>query len=544
MTKKIVVVGSTNVDKVLNVEKYALPGETLAINTYQQSHGGGKGANQAIAAARSGADTTFITKLGNDDDAKMMVQGFKDDGMHVDDLITTNDQETGKAYITVDKSGQNSIYVYGGANMSMTPEDVDAHKDAIVNADRIIAQLEIPIPAIIEAFKIAKANGVQTILNPAPAKQLPEELLKLTDIITPNESEAATLTDIEVKSEVSMLDNAMYFFKKGIKMVIITVGGRGAFFATPSDHALIPPFPAKVVDTTAAGDTFIGSLASQLDLDLSNIRQAMLYASHASSLTIQVAGAQNSIPTREEILNVIHKDSITKEEIEKQKAQAAAYAATLVPDHIVLGLGSGTTSAYFVKAINKRINEEKLDIQCVATSVGTEKLAESLGMKMLDVNTIDQVDLTVDGADVVDKKLNGIKGGGAALLFEKLVADMSKKNIWIVDQSKYTDSLGGHIVPVEVIPFGGMGVFRYLKDNGYKPEFRFKDNGDILETDSGNYLINMTIPKDANLEKLSEDLKKRTGVVEHGLFLNVCDELIIGGDKIKTIKRSELKDNE
>lgn len=539
--KKIVVVGSTNVDKVLNVEKYALPGETLAINTYQQSHGGGKGANQAIAAARSGADTTFITKLGNDEDAKMMVKGFKADGMNIDDVITTTDQETGKAYITVDKSGQNSIYVYGGANMAMTPTDVDAHKSAIINADRVIAQLEIPVPAVIEAFKIAKEHGVQTILNPAPAKELPEELLKLTDIITPNESEAATLTGIEVKDETSMLANAKFFFERGIKMVIITVGGRGSFFATPDDHALIPPFPAKVVDTTAAGDTFIGSLASQLEIDLSNIRKAMLYASHASSLTIQVAGAQNSIPTREAILNVINQDQMTKTEIEKQKAQAAAYAAKLVPDHIVLGLGSGTTAAYFVKAINQRINDEHLDIQCVATSVGTEKLAEKLGMRMLDVNTIDQVDLTVDGADVVDYQLNGIKGGGAALLFEKLVADMSKQNIWIVDQSKYTDSLAGHILPIEVIPFGGMGVFRYLKENGYQPEFRFKDNGDVLETDSGNYLINIIIPKDADLEKLSIDLKKQTGVVEHGLFLNVCDELIIGGDQIKAIKRSDLK---
>ena len=461
--------------------------------------------------------------------------------MNIDDVITTTDQETGKAYITVDKSGQNSIYVYGGANMAMTPTDVDAHKSAIINADRVIAQLEIPVPAVIEAFKIAKEHGVQTILNPAPAKELPEELLKLTDIITPNESEAATLTGIEVKDETSMLANAKFFFERGIKMVIITVGGRGSFFATPDDHALIPPFPAKVVDTTAAGDTFIGSLASQLEIDLSNIRKAMLYASHASSLTIQVAGAQNSIPTREAILNVINQDQMTKTEIEKQKAQAAAYAAKLVPDHIVLGLGSGTTAAYFVKAINQRINDEHLDIQCVATSVGTEKLAEKLGMRMLDVNTIDQVDLTVDGADVVDYQLNGIKGGGAALLFEKLVADMSKQNIWIVDQSKYTDSLAGHILPIEVIPFGGMGVFRYLKENGYQPEFRFKDNGDVLETDSGNYLINIIIPKDADLEKLSIDLKKQTGVVEHGLFLNVCDELIIGGDQIKTIKRSDLK---
>lgn len=537
MNKKIVVVGSTNVDKVLNVEKYALPGETLAIDTYQQSHGGGKGANQAIAAARSNAETTFITKLGNDDDAKLMMDGFKADHMNVDHVITTDEHETGKAYITVDKTGQNSIYVYGGANMAMTAEDVAAHADAIKNADRVIAQLEIPIPAIIEAFKIAKANHVQTILNPAPAKELPDELLKLTDVITPNETEAATLTGIEVEDEVSMLDNAMAFFKKGIQMVIITVGSRGSFFATPLEHAFVPAFKVKAVDTTAAGDTFIGALASQLELDNSNIKEAMLYANHASSLTVQIAGAQNSIPTQAQIKSVIKADTISEKEIEKEKQAAAEYVAAKIPDNIVLGLGSGTTSAYFVKAMHDRIEKEGLHIECVATSVGTQSLAESLGMNMLDVNTIDEVDIVVDGADAVDENLNGIKGGGAALLFEKLVANMSKKSIWIVDSTKPMKSLSGQTLPVEVVPFGGMGVFRYLKDNGYEPNFRFQDNGDILETESGNYLINIKIPKDADLAKLAKALKEQTGVVEHGLFLNICDEMVVGTDPIKVVKR-------
>ncbi|KID42457.1 ribokinase [Fructilactobacillus fructivorans] len=537
MSKKVVVIGSTNVDKVLNVDKYALPGETLAVENHQESHGGGKGANQAIAAARSGADTTFITKLGDDEDAKFMIEGFKKDGMNIDSVITTQARQTGQAYITVDSTGQNSIYVYGGANMSMTPADVDQHEDAIKNADRAIAQLEIPVPTIIEAFKIAKKNEVQTILNPAPAKKLPEELLQLTDIITPNETEAEALTGIKVIDDDSMMKNAEYFFKLGIRMVIITVGDKGSFYATPASHAFIPAFKVKAVDTTAAGDTFIGALASRLDLNSANIRDAMLYANHASSLTVQVAGAQNSIPYEKDVLDVISKTSKTKEAIEKEKKQAAEYAAAQVPNHIVLGLGSGSTAAYFVKAINERIKKEGLDIQCVATSVGTEKLAESLGMPMLDVNTIDRVDLTVDGADAVDDKLNGIKGGGAALLFEKLVATMSDKNIWIVDSTKYHKTLAGQKLPVEVIPFGGMGVFRYLNEAGYKPEFRFRDDGDILQTDSGNYLIDITIPDDADLAKLAHNLKNYTGVVEHGLFLNICDQLIIGGDKVRVIDR-------
>ncbi|USS88338.1 ribokinase [Fructilactobacillus hinvesii] len=539
--KNVVVVGSTNVDKVLNVEKYALPGETLAINSYQQSHGGGKGANQAIAAARSGAQTTFITKLGNDEDGKQMLTGFQNDHINIDHLVTTDQAQTGKAYITVDKSGQNSIYVYGGANMELTASDVEAHQEVIAQADRVIAQLEIPLEAIIAAFKIAKAHGVQTILNPAPAKELPEELLRLTDVITPNETEAQTLTGIEVADEVSMLDNAMVFFSKGISMVIITVGSKGAFYATPQAHGFIPAFKVKAVDTTAAGDTFIGALASQLEMDNSNIEDAMLYANRASSLTVQVAGAQNSIPTRKQVEAANQKTDHTHEQIEREKEQAAQYVAARIPNHIVLGLGSGTTAAYFVKAIHDRIEKEHLDIECVATSVGTQQLAEKLGMRMLDVNTIDAVELTVDGADIVDDHLDGIKGGGAALLFEKLVANMSKRNVWIVDPRKPRHTLEGQMLPVEVVPFGGMGVFRYLRDHGYQPAFRFQENGDILATDSGNYLIDITIPKDADLQALSENLKKQTGVVEHGLFLNICDEMVVGGDQVKVVKREDLK---
>ncbi|USS93114.1 ribokinase [Fructilactobacillus ixorae] len=537
MEKKIVVVGSTNVDKVLNVPKYALPGETLAIDSYQQAHGGGKGANQAITAARSGAVTTFITKLGNDEDGQAMVAGFARDQINVDHLVTTDQAQTGQAYITVYQSGQNSIYVYGGANMELTAADVNAQADVIAQADRVIAQLEIPLPAILAAFRIAKQHGVQTILNPAPARELPAELLRLTDVITPNETEAQTLTGIEVTDEVSMLDNAMAFFSLGITMVIITVGAKGAFYATPQAHGFIPAFKVKAIDTTAAGDTFIGALATQLDLDNHNIEDAMLYANRASSLTVQTAGAQNSIPTRDQIVAANQKRTHSKERIEREKQQAAQSVAAWIPDHIVLGLGSGTTAAYFVQAIHDRIEAEHLDIECVATSVGTQQLAEQLGMRMLDVNTIDTVDITVDGADVVDDHLDGIKGGGAALLFEKLVANMSNRNIWIVDSSKPRKSLAGQMLPVEVIPFGGMGVFRYLRDHGYQPAFCFRDNGDILATDSGNYLIDITIPKGADLPDLAANLKKQTGVVEHGLFLNVCDELVIGGDEVQVIKR-------
>lgn len=302
MTKNIVVIGSTNVDKVLNVERYAQPGETLSVTSPQVIKGGGKGANQAIAAARSGAKTTFISKLGTEGNADFMVEGFKEDGINTDSLIWTDKYETGQAYITVEGSGQNTIYVYGGANMAMTPADVDQLGDVIGQADTIIAQLEIPTDTIIEAFRIAREHGVKTILNPAPAKQLPEQLIVLTDIIVPNETEAALLSGIEVTDEQSLMQNAQYFFDKGIQSVIITLGEKGSFYATAQDHGVVKPQKVtNVVDTTAAGDTFIGALSTHLENDLSNLTTAMAYASQASALTIQTQGAQNSIPTTAQI---------------------------------------------------------------------------------------------------------------------------------------------------------------------------------------------------------------------------------------------------
>lgn len=212
MTNKVVILGSTNVDQFLTVERYAQPGETLHVEEAQKAFGGGKGANQAIATARMQADTTFITKIGTDGVADFILEDFKVAHIDTSYIIKTAEAKTGQAFITVNAEGQNTIYVYGGANMTMTPEDVINAKDAIINADFVVAQLEVPIPAIISAFEIAKAHGVTTVLNPAPAKALPNELLSLIDIIVPNETEAELLSGIKVTNEQSMKDNANYFY--------------------------------------------------------------------------------------------------------------------------------------------------------------------------------------------------------------------------------------------------------------------------------------------------------------------------------------------
>ncbi|HII0949491.1 TPA: ribokinase [Staphylococcus aureus] len=304
MTNKVVILGSTNVDQFLTVERYAQPGETLHVEEAQKAFGGGKGANQAIATARMQADTTFITKIGTDGVADFILEDFKTAHIDTSYIIKTAEAKTGQAFITVNAEGQNTIYVYGGANMTMTPEDVINAKDAIINADFVVAQLEVPIPAIISAFEIAKAHGVTTVLNPAPAKALPNELLSLIDIIVPNETEAELLSGIKVTNEQSMKDNANYFLSIGIKTVLITLGKQGTYFATKNQSQHIEAYKVNAIDTTAAGDTFIGAFVSRLNKSQDNLADAIDFGNKASSLTVQKHGAQASIPLLEEVNQV------------------------------------------------------------------------------------------------------------------------------------------------------------------------------------------------------------------------------------------------
>lgn len=295
MTNKVVILGSTNVDQFLTVERYAQPGETLHVEEAQKAFGGGKGANQAIATARMQADTTFITKIGTDGVADFILEDFKVAHIDTSYIIKTAEAKTGQAFITVNAEGQNTIYVYGGANMTMTPEDVINAKDAIINADFVVAQLEVPIPAIISAFEIAKAHGVTTVLNPAPAKALPNELLSLIDIIVPNETEAELLSGIKVTNEQSMKDNANYFLSIGIKTVLITLGKQGTYFATKNQSQHIEAYKVNAIDTTAAGDTFIGAFVSRLNKSQDNLADAIDFGNKASSLTVQKHGDRKSV---------------------------------------------------------------------------------------------------------------------------------------------------------------------------------------------------------------------------------------------------------
>lgn len=301
MSNKVTVVGSLNVDTTLRIKRMPLPGETLAA-TDKTSAAGGKGANQAVAAARSGAQTAFVGQVGTDNGGEMMIKDLQDNGIDTTGIRENDQVGTGSAAILLDEDGQNSILVYGGANQQLSVDDVVAAKQQIAAADFVIAQFETPQAATLKAFQIAKENGVKTILNPAPAHKIDPALLKLTDLIIPNETESASLTGIIITDETSMLMSAAKYAQMGVRNLIITVGAKGAFYCTQDGYNFVPAFKVNAVDTTAAGDTFIGSLSSQLKPDMSNIEKALVYAQRASSLAVQKMGALPSIPTHDEII--------------------------------------------------------------------------------------------------------------------------------------------------------------------------------------------------------------------------------------------------
>ena len=300
MTKKIAVLGSLNLDTTYHVTRFPQPGETISAND-KSSAPGGKGANQAVAAVRSGAQVAFIGMVGEDNEGKFMREALQEDGIDTKFLQNDPRHGTGSAIITLDANGQNDIMVYAGANFGMDESLLKGTDDLFKDCDFLIAQFETPQAVTAAAFKQAKAHGVTTILNPAPAKEILPELLAVTDVVIPNESESEVLTGIAVDSEAAMLETADYFKAHGVNNLLITLGSRGVFYCTPHGHGMVPAFKVKAVDTTAAGDTFIGALASQLVTDLSNVADALVYAQRASSLTVQRMGAMPSIPTEAEV---------------------------------------------------------------------------------------------------------------------------------------------------------------------------------------------------------------------------------------------------
>lgn len=297
--KKIVVIGSTNTDMVISTQRIPRPGETILGGDFFTALGG-KGANQAVAAARAGGDVTFVSKVGNDHYGTEAISNFKADHIITEHIFIDESAPSGIAMINVDAEGNNAITVASGANMNLLPEHIDSIEAVISSADFLLLQLETPVSTITRAIEIACDNDVSAILNPAPAQQLDDALLEKLHIITPNETETEILTGIAVTDDTSLKKAADYLLAKGIEHVLITLGERGVYIADSFDAFLLPAFTVKAIDTTAAGDVFNGALVVALADNLPLI-EAAKFASAASALSVTKKGAQPSAPRRHEI---------------------------------------------------------------------------------------------------------------------------------------------------------------------------------------------------------------------------------------------------
>ncbi len=300
---KLAVLGSINADHILNLSHFPRPGETVIGKQYQIAFGG-KGANQAVAAGRAGADIAFIACVGADDIGERIRQQLQQDRIDTAPVETVADEATGVAMIFVNGEGENNIGIYSGANAALTPACVDRHQQVIADAEALLMQLESPLESVLSAAKIARANATQVILNPAPATQLSDELLALIDIITPNETEAEILTGIAVKSDEDAARAAQALHDKGISTVLITLGRRGVWLSEQGQGVRIPGFSVQAIDTIAAGDTFNGAFITAR-LEGVAMHDAVRFAHAAAAIAVTRPGAQPSVPWRTEIDNFL-----------------------------------------------------------------------------------------------------------------------------------------------------------------------------------------------------------------------------------------------
>ncbi len=296
----IAVVGSLNMDLVVRSPRFPRPGETLIGGPFQTAPGG-KGANQAVAAARMGGQVRMVGRVGADDFGESLLAGLARDGVDHRHVRHDPDSASGTATIIVDQSGQNCIVVAPGANARLTVEDVDAAEADIASARVLLLQLQSPLIAVTRAATLARSHGVHVLLNPAPAQPLPPELLACVDILTPNESETASLTGLPVATQADLESAARALQRMGPPVIILTLGERGALLALGGDQIdHFPAFAVTPVDTTAAGDAFVGALAVAL-AEGRPLPEAVHWGNAAGALATARPGAQPSLPTRAEV---------------------------------------------------------------------------------------------------------------------------------------------------------------------------------------------------------------------------------------------------
>jgi ribokinase len=296
---KVVVVGSFNMDLVVKAERRSQTGETLMGEEFGMFIGG-KGSNQAIAAARLGTDVTMIGRLGTDLFGDTLMAAHAEESICTDYVIRDTEVGTGIASISIDADGDNSIVLVPQANMRLTVADIERASESIAAADVLLLQLEVPIAASQRAAEIAKSNGATVVLNPAPAQELPDDFLAQVDILTPNEVETESLSGVKVSTAVDAERAAKVLLDKGLSAVILTLGERGALLLTPDLTRQVPAYTVEVVDTTAAGDAFCGALATGLAQG-ENLVDAVAFANAAGALAVTVFGAAPSMPTAAQV---------------------------------------------------------------------------------------------------------------------------------------------------------------------------------------------------------------------------------------------------
>jgi ribokinase len=292
---KICVVGAANLDLISYVPRLPHMGETLHGTRFHMGYGG-KGANQAVMAAKLGGDVAMVTKLGRDIFGENTLKNFESWGVDTQHVLFTDQAFSGVAPIAVDPEGHNSIIIVTGANDLLTPEEIEAARSTIAAAQILVCQLEIPLEITLAALRVARQEGVTAIFNPAPARpDLPEELYQLSDIFCPNESETELLTSLLVNSLEEAEAAARVLLERGAGTVILTLGERGSLLVTADDSTQVPATPVKALDTTGAGDAFVGSLAYFLAAG-KPLTEAMRRANHIAAISVQSSGTQTSFP--------------------------------------------------------------------------------------------------------------------------------------------------------------------------------------------------------------------------------------------------------
>lgn len=296
----ITVVGSYITDCVARTPHMPVPGETVLGRSFQMGPGG-KGGNQAVAAARAGAKVNMITKLGNDDFGRLARENFAREGISMTFTPSTSEHPTGTALILVDDSGENMICVTLGACGAITREDILAAEESIAQSDMLVVQLETSLEAVCASIELAARHGVPVILNPAPYHEFPEELLRSVTYVTPNETEAGYMSGVDVTDDASAIRAASIIQSRGAENVIITMGKRGCLvYQGPEQHAFYPAFSLKAVDTTGAGDAFNGGFAHAISSGM-EMSAAIRFASAVAGLSVTKLGAAPSMPTADEV---------------------------------------------------------------------------------------------------------------------------------------------------------------------------------------------------------------------------------------------------